>query len=81
MDPVPSLRMFVLVVRRPGLWVEAMRAASDLGRRDWWRRPPFLPLPDAEYLRWRAATAYGTPDAPVRPDDLVAYLRWRRRQR
>jgi len=81
MDPVPSLRMLAVVARRPGLWVEALRAAPHLARRGWWRRPPFLPLPDGEYLRWRAATAYGAPDAPVRPEDLVGYLRWRRRQR
>ncbi len=69
------------VAGRPDLWVEGIRTAAALARRGWWRRFPFLPLPDRPYLRWRIATAYGTPDAPVRGDDVVAYLEWRRRQR
>jgi hypothetical protein len=27
--------------------------------RDWYRRPPFLPLPPKDYVRWRWHTAYG----------------------
>ncbi|PYS54502.1 MAG: hypothetical protein DMG13_07930 [Acidobacteria bacterium] len=27
--------------------------------RDWYRRPPFLPLPPRNYLHWRLRTAYG----------------------
>lgn len=72
--------IFIAVVRRPGLWFEALRAAAALARRDWWRRPPFLPLPDRSYLQWRVATAYGDPAGPVAADDVVAYLDWRRRQ-
>lgn len=81
MDSVPRLRLLVILARRPRLWVEAVRAAPDLAHRGWWRRPPFLPTPDPEYLRWRTATAYGSPDAPLQADDLIAYLQWRRRQR
>ncbi len=65
----------------PGLWLEALRAVVALVPRRWWRKPPFLPLPDRRYLAWRIATAYGRPDAPVASDDLVAFLRWRARQR
>jgi hypothetical protein len=36
---------------------------------------PFLPLPDAGYLRFRLVTAYGDAAAPT-PDDLVSYLEW-----
>ncbi len=49
--------------------------------RGWWRRPPFLPLPDGDYLRWRVATAYGDEAAPVDADDVVAFLAWSRKQR
>ena len=41
----------------------------------WWRRPPFLPLPDAAYLRFRLETQYGHV-APVDPNDLITYLEW-----
>lgn len=50
-------------------------------RRGWWRRPPFLPLPDGDYLRWRVATAYGDEAGPVDADDVVAFLAWSRQQR
>jgi hypothetical protein len=44
-------------------------------RADWWRRPPFLPLPDPAYIQFRLETAYGVSGRPE-PADLVAYLRW-----
>jgi hypothetical protein len=67
----------LLVAARPGLWPTAARQARRLARPRWWRRPPFLPVPDADYLRFRFETQYGT--APgVRPDprDVVSYLEW-----
>jgi len=60
---------------RPRLWPTAVRQALRIARPRWWRRAPFLPLPDAEYLRFRLETAYGERVAP-RPADLVAYLEW-----
>jgi hypothetical protein len=69
------------LLRRPGLIPEAVRAAVALAGRGWWRRPPFLPIPDPAYLRWRTETAYGSGDAPLDPGDVVHYLEWRRRQR
>jgi hypothetical protein len=47
-----------------------------LAKRGWWRRPPFLPVPDAAYLRFRMETAYGDADRDPEPDDLITYLRW-----
>jgi hypothetical protein len=46
-----------------------------LARPGWWRRPPFLPLPDPDYVRFRLQTAYGSTGTPA-GDDLVAYLSW-----
>ncbi|HHC08188.1 MAG TPA: hypothetical protein ENK55_05680 [Actinobacteria bacterium] len=70
----------IAVGRRPWLWAEALRAAAAMAPRRWWLRPPFLPLPDRRLVRWRLETAYGEV-RPVAGEDLVAYLRWRRRQR
>lgn len=78
---VPLTPMVVAVAKRPRIWGEALRAASAMARRDWWRTPPFLPLPDRAYLSWRIATAYGSADTPPNTEDLIAYLEWRRRQR
>jgi hypothetical protein len=70
------------VARHPSLWATAARQAGRLARPGWWRHPPFLPVPDAEYLRFRLETAYGGHgDVAPNPDDLVTYLRWCRRQR
>jgi hypothetical protein len=41
----------------------------------WWARPPFLPRPDRDYLRFRLETQYGADGAPA-PGDLVTYLEW-----
>jgi hypothetical protein len=65
------------VVRHPSLWATGLRQAFVLARPGWWRRRPFFPLPDADYLRFRLETAYGgLGDRPIAPADLVAYLRW-----
>ncbi len=63
---------------RPRLAVDLVRLAWSFRARDWWRRPPFLPLPPREYLRWRMFTAYGDEDAIPPVDDVANFARWRR---
>jgi hypothetical protein len=63
------------VLRRPALWPTAVGQAVRLARPGWWKRPPFLPLPDRDYVRFRMQTAYGSSGHPD-PEDLVAYLNW-----
>jgi len=75
------LTVAVAVAVRPWLWPVALRQAFRLARRGWWRRPPFLPLPDPAYLRFRLETQYGDPEHRAEPADVVAYLRWCRRSR
>jgi hypothetical protein len=71
------LRGAALVAARPELWPTAVRQGLRLARPRWWRRPPFLPIPAHDYLRFRFETQYGTPTpADADPHDLVAYLRW-----
>ncbi|MGO9873029.1 MAG: hypothetical protein ACLPVY_04445 [Acidimicrobiia bacterium] len=60
---------------RPRLWWVAARQVVRIARPRWWRRAPFLPIPEPEYLRFRLETAYGETVVP-RPADLVAYLEW-----
>jgi hypothetical protein len=69
------IRAFLAVVMRPHLWPVALRQAARIARPHWWKQSPFLPLPDAGYLRFRLETAYGEVVAP-KPDDLVSYLEW-----
>jgi hypothetical protein len=63
------------VVVRPRLWPTALRQAVRMTRPRWWTRAPFLPIPDAAYLRFRLQTAYGLQGTP-RASDLVRYLEW-----
>ncbi len=62
----------------PRLALDLLGTAWAFRRRGWWRRPPFLPLPDPAYLRWRMYTAYGHEDAVPPADDVIRFARWRR---
>ncbi|HEX3455455.1 MAG TPA: hypothetical protein VHS03_12580 [Gaiellaceae bacterium] len=64
----------VRVAARPRLWLTALRQARRLARPRWWARAPFVPVPDADYLRFRFETQYGAGAPSSR--DLVAYLEW-----
>lgn len=64
------------VLVRPLLWGTAIRQVFVLAGAGWWRRPPFLPLPDRAYLRFRLQTAYGDPERDPEPADVVTYLHW-----
>jgi hypothetical protein len=63
------------VSMRPRLWFTAVRQLLRAVPDGWWKRAPFLPLPDPSYLRFRLETAYGTNAAPV-VADVVRYLEW-----
>lgn len=71
-----TLRAVVAVAVRPSLWGIAIVQVFRLAHSGWWRRPPFLPLPDRGYLRFRLETQYGDADHAIEPADVVAYLRW-----
>ena len=73
------LGLLARCVRRPSLAVDLLRVAWRFRARDWWRTPPFLPVPDATYLAWRMHTAYGDHHAVPSPDDGARYARWARR--
>jgi hypothetical protein len=83
--PVPVrwvVRAVLAVLPHPSLWATGLRQVRVLARPRWWRQRPFLPLPDADYLRFRLETAYGgSGDHLPEPADLLAYLRWVRGER
>ena len=66
------------VLLRPSLWFTAVGAFFAFARKDWWKRAPFLPIPDEAAIRWRVTTAYGQPNMTLAAEDLVSYLRWRK---
>jgi hypothetical protein len=71
-------RLAARAMLHPRLALDLLRTAWAFRRREWWRRSPFLPLPDREYLRWRMYTAYADENAVPPPDDVVRFARWRR---
>lgn len=76
MSPAWILRAALALARHPELWLTAVRQVGVLSVEGWWRRSPFLPVPDRGYLRFRFQTMYGDPDRAPEPDDVVTYLRW-----
>jgi hypothetical protein len=76
---VSGVAVVAALARRPTLWPVAARQAWRLAPAGWWRHPPYLPVPDPEYLRFRLVTQYGSADHRPDPADVVAYLNWCRR--
>jgi len=64
------------LLARPWLWPTAIVVSWRLAQPGWWHRWPPLPRPDPAYLRFRAQTAYGDPDAVPTDRELVDYLEW-----
>ena len=62
----------------PRLAVDLTRLAWSFRARDWYKQPPFFPLPPREYIRWRMYTAYGDEDAVPPVQDVIRFARWRR---
>jgi hypothetical protein len=73
-----SLALAGRAILRPRLALDLVRTAWAFRRRGWWKRLPFLPLPDPEYLRWRMYTAYADESAVPPAEDVVRFARWRR---
>jgi hypothetical protein len=68
-------RAALALARHPSLWGTALVQVFRLAPAGWWRRTPFLPIPDPSYLAFRLETQYGSDHEPE-PDDVVAYLHW-----
>jgi hypothetical protein len=73
-----TLALIPRALLSPSLSRDLLTALWAFRRRGWWRLPPFLPLPDRTYLRWRMYTAYGDEDAIPSLRDTIRFVRWRR---
>lgn len=74
-------RIIVRALIRPRLLLILLATGWRFRRRGWYRRPPFLPLPPADYMRWRMHTAYGDERHMPSAEELEAYVRWAARMR
>ena len=68
------------LMRRPKLWPTAIVQAGEFAPNGWWKRAPFLPIPDAKYMAFRLETQYGTTGTPE-PHHVIEYLAWCREMR
>ena len=64
------------ILVRPSLWPAAVSTYVRLVPRGWWRSRPFLPVPSADYLRFRKEAYYGSETALFAPQDVLKYLQW-----
>lgn len=74
--PRLTLTLALRALRDPPLAAALLRVGWRFRRRKWFRRAPFLPIPDRDYLRWRMYTAYGDADAVPPAEDVARYARW-----
>jgi hypothetical protein len=65
-----------VVVVHPSLWFTAIRQYRASLPRRWWARRPFLPLPPADYIRFRLQTQYGSTKHRIEAVDVLNYLSW-----
>ena len=71
-----ATRLALRCLAHPSLAVDLLRVSWRFRPIDWYRRPPFLPLPDRTYMAWRMYTAFGDPHAVPTADDAERYARW-----
>lgn len=80
--PASWRHLFVALTWRalvnPRLALDLLRLAWSFRARDWYRHPPFLPVPPRDYIRWRMLTAYGDENAVPPVADVVRFACWRR---
>ena len=69
-------RLALRTIRRPRLGIDLLKIAWRFRSREWYKRFPFIPLPDPTYLRWRMYTAYGDYNAIPSARDVERYARW-----
>ncbi len=61
---------------RPGLWATAFRQLFRLAESGWWKRFPFLPIPNQELIEFRSKTQYGSLEVEIEAVDVFAWLVW-----
>ena len=73
-----TVRLALRSLVNPRLALDLLQTAWAFRRRRWWAAPPFLPVPDRTYVRWRMYTAYGDERAVPPLEDVIRFARWRR---
>ena len=80
MGPAVTARIIGAIVARPQLWGTVVRLGLEAAPAGWWRRAPYLPIPERAFVELRLSTAYGASGRP-RSSEVVEYLEWVRATR
>lgn len=72
------LRLTLRALINPRVAVDLLALSWAFRHREWWRQPPFLPLPDRDYMDWRLHTTYGDEVAVPPVEGVLRFARWRR---
>jgi hypothetical protein len=75
-SPWAVLRCSGVVAKHPSLWLTALRQYRATVPRHWWARRPYLPIPPADYVRFRLQTQYGSTNHRIEAADVLNYLSW-----
>jgi hypothetical protein len=81
MNGIDLREMARYLSRHPSKMPVVTRAGWRLRARQWWRRPPFLPLPGESYWHFRMITATGSTSATLSAHEVVNAATWSLRQR
>lgn len=69
------------LLRHPTRVPAVLQAGWRLRANNWWRRVPFLPLPDQRYWNFRIMTATGSIEGRMSAREIVDAATWSSRQR
>ena len=72
------MRLAVRALVNPRLALDLIQVLWAFRARGWYRKPPFLPLPSRDYMKWRMYTAYGDENAVPPLEDVIRFARWKR---
>ena len=68
MNPIKTMVVAIRVLAvRPWLWPTALRQLRNFAPDGWWRRAPFLPIPDRALLEFRVPPSTATRTMPLTP--------------
>ncbi|HVA53800.1 MAG TPA: hypothetical protein VNF05_09845 [Acidimicrobiales bacterium] len=81
MNGVDGRGLVRYLTRHPSLVPVVVRAGWRLRAHQWWRRRPFLPLPDQAYWNFRMMTVTGSMEGRVSAREIVDAAVWSSRQR
>jgi hypothetical protein len=70
----PGLGTFL--ARHPSAGLKLVRAGWRFRPNGWWRRAPYLPLPDDAYWHFRVTTYAGSSSSSLAPEIMVDAAVW-----